>query len=149
MKKPLFSLMILSLLSFSISCKKESSCLADLSASAPIVGAWGIIEITQIGTGERTAYPDGPGGLIFDQKVYADAFELRENGDFAVYYQSAGRFCADRIDGTWFSENDQLHLMFNGFNAEIVLPIVSLEDNFLFIQDGFDSEGVVYKMRKE
>lgn len=149
MKKALFSLIILSLLSFSISCNKEASRLAKLNTPDPLVGAWEIIEITHIGTGESTAYPNGPGGLIFDNNLYADAIELRANGDFAVYYQSAGRVHADRVDGTWFSEDDQLHLMFSSFNSEISVPIVSLESDFLFIQDGFDSEGVVYKMRKE
>ncbi len=149
MKKALFSLIILSLLSFSISCKKEASCLAGLNGSDPMVGAWEIIEITHITTGESTAYPNGPGGLIFDNNLYADALELRANGNFAIYYQSAGRPCTDRVDGSWFSENDQLHLNFSNLNFEIVVPIVSLESDFLFTQDGFDSEGVVYKMRKE
>lgn len=148
MKKALFMCSLIGL-TF-LSCKKNAdNPLGNLDPSDPLIGAWGIIEILEIGTGNRTSYPEGPQGLIFNYNAYADALELRPNGEFAIFYHFYGRPDSDRVDGTWELTGDDLRLDFSAGQVSYTVQIVSLEGDTLYMQDGDDADGKVYTMSRQ
>lgn len=131
------------------SCKKESA-IRLVNPSDPLVGAWEIIQITEVATGETEDFPEGPHGIIFNYGLYADALELRPNGEFAAYYRSDGLFHADRIDGTWHRANDQLHLHFGSSASNLItVPIIDLEESFLYLLDVIGDQEYMYKMERK
>ncbi|PHN03241.1 hypothetical protein CRP01_28005 [Flavilitoribacter nigricans DSM 23189 = NBRC 102662] len=144
MKKTHFVLVLSCLLMFA--CKKESS--TTFPSDESMVGAWEIREITNVATGEVESFPEGPQGLIFNSSAYADAIEIRSNGNFATYYQSSGPHGTDRVDGTWTLLKNQT-LKFDiqiGPGETILLPIIDLRADSLFLQDISNGEDIIYKL---
>jgi len=123
----------------------EDDCLAKFPTDNPgIIGAWEMVEFTDIATGVTTAFDDNIGFMVGNR--YCDAFEIRENLEFDVYYKRSGRFCQDRKDGTW--EYDQDSLVFNFIGERVALEVLTLDGDTLIIKDIIDFIPQIAKMER-
>ncbi|GJM31443.1 MAG: hypothetical protein DHS20C18_04440 [Saprospiraceae bacterium] len=153
-----FTLLFLLCALLAISCSKDKTAdppviAEDCKYQFPenqddIYGAWETGAVVNLTTGDTTFYAPGTshGGFIF-WDLYADAFELRNNGEFTDYYVFAERLCSTNVDGTWSQNQDTLVFDYAGYR-QVYIPILSLTATELVIQDTVNFVPSIAIMRK-
>lgn len=124
------------------------SCLYQFDANlAHIYGVWEPQQIINLEDSDTAYYEYGAGHLGFMLKDhYADAFELRPDSSMSLYYVAFGRFCASRIDGSWYMAEDTLYISrFEGDDTR--LRILSSDETHLEMEDviNFKASQVIYR----
>ena len=116
----------------------EEDCFYQFSEGIDdIYGAWEPKIIIDYETGDSTFYDigTGPQGFMLET-IYFDSYELRDNGEFDLYYVSSGRPCKEEMGGTWVYEKDSLTftLVYLG-DTMISIPVLSITEKELIIED--------------
>lgn len=114
-----------------------------------VYGRWEPKVIIDQTTGDSTFYEIGEGhhGFIFTGR-YADAFELRDNGEFDMYYVEDGRPCKDDISGTW-AFNNMIIQYFSIVGDTLSTPVISLQEDELILEDTINFKPSIAIMRKQ
>lgn len=102
---------------------------------ADIYGAWEPIIVVDLESGDSTFYEPGASHMGFMlEKYYADSYELRPGGVFALYYASVGRPCADDSSGLWKMDGSQI--TFYGWQGDTAIcQVHSIKKHELIIED--------------
>lgn len=129
--------------------EEEKDCLYPFAQQLDnIYGAWEPAWVLDLESSDTTFYKVGNGHtgfILYDH--YADAFELRPDSMTALYYVEYGRFCANRIDGIWYDNDDTLFI--SRYSGDLVkLPILYLSENELRVEDDVNFKRSIASYRK-
>jgi len=100
-----------------------------------IYGVWEPAIVIDYETGDSTFYDIGEGhqGHMFNGNWYADSFELRDNGEFKIFYTTFGKPCKDEVSGMWTYEDMIMNFYLNGDTVNI--SVLLIEEDKLIIED--------------
>ena len=113
-----------------------------------IFGTWAPKIVIDHETGDSTFYADGKGHMgHMLTNWYSDSFELRDNGNFNIFYISMGKPCKEESFGDWGYKGEQLDFYF--FNKDTVtVPVISVDEYQLIIEDIVNHKPSEVIMRK-
>ncbi|NNE16515.1 MAG: hypothetical protein HKN51_16150 [Saprospiraceae bacterium] len=99
-----------------------------------IYGRWEPKVILEYETGDSTYYEEGEShtGFMFGE-YYSDAFELRDDGHYVLYYVIINNPCKEDDWGLFEYDNSELHFYLLGDTIRI--PVLSVDENELIIED--------------
>ena len=100
-----------------------------------IYGTWAPEIVIDNETGDSIFYEIGEGHMgHMLEHWYSDSFELRDNGEFNIFYISMGKPCEDESFGKWEYGNMMINFFF--FNQDTVrVPVILIEEDQLIIED--------------
>ena len=80
------------------------------------------------------------------ERLYCNSFELRSDGNLAVYYWQAGIPSMDEVHGTWEIINETELLFKITGSQDVVVEVIKFGENQLSIKE---SSGVVFHLLKK
>ena len=138
-----FHLGILLSILFLCSCHKDPAIIE--IRETELIGNWEAYEHTDLSTGQTII--EEPGNIF--ELIYSNAFELRDNNEYAKYYHQGGTYKPDkqRVTGIWRLVENKEQIFEHGAR-EVIVEIIALTEDQLIIEGLSFGNPFQYKLNK-